>query len=721
MENGSDFGGDFSHRHQPFSSTGDRPTLPTTSSSYSSPTEATRAARSNTGRSFSSSTFDEEGKPWDEQSWYVVKPHDFLAENSAIAESMYLEHNSPEFSLYRGEVVVSKTHALTSQKSILDPYSSQGGISGTLFVTSFRLFFNSFSESNKFSLEVSLSSIASVSEISSDRSDLVHLLEVRCKDFRVIRFGFPYDCTTNPAFNDLRYLRRLVDTPLNKSFAFALHTSVAPHADGWKLYNIEMEFKRQGVRFDHLWRLSNVNRADDHPLCSSYPQLLVVPSAITDKELKNVAAFRSRDRFPVVSYVHCNGVGLCRSSQPLIGLTRSRSHADENMLKAIMVASNAREFCILDCRSYTAAFANAAMGGGFENTTYYESTKVVFLNMENIHVVRDSFKKLFDLSRAVAATGDSMNWLVELESTHWLDHIKSLLSAAKTCATYIENGTPVLCHCSDGWDRTMQVCALAQIILDPYFRTMKGFGVLIEKEFCEFGHRFSSRVGETGLNHFFENDQISPIFLQFLDCTWQLLNMFPCDFEFNGDFLISLMDYLYSGKVGTFLCDSDLERRAGRVRDLTTSVWTHLLSPSKTDDYCNPLYDPPAGAHTLQLKVHFSDIRLWIDYYFRYIDEDAGRGRREMERGVRRLRCERDEVRDRLERMEERCRKTAIKFLKQKEANERLEKEVAVLKRRMARGSRNIVIEETEDTVFLSVGRGGSESSSCSDDHKGPS
>lgn len=37
-------------------------------------------------------------------------------------------------------------------------------------------------------------------------------------------------------------------------------------------------------------------------LCSSYPQLLVVPSWITDKELENVAAFRSWKRFPSVVY-----------------------------------------------------------------------------------------------------------------------------------------------------------------------------------------------------------------------------------------------------------------------------------------------------------------------------------------------------------------------------------------------------------------------------------
>ena len=39
-----------------------------------------------------------------------------------------------------------------------------------------------------------------------------------------------------------------------------------------------------------------------------------------------------------------------------------------------------------------------------------------------------------------------------------------------------------LVHCSDGWDRTTQTVALAALLLDPYYRTIRGFGVLVERE-----------------------------------------------------------------------------------------------------------------------------------------------------------------------------------------------------------------------------------------------
>ena len=50
----------------------------------------------------------------------------------------------------------------------------------------------------------------------------------------------------------------------------------------------------------------------------------------------------------------------------------------------------------------------------------------------------------------------------------------------------------MLVHCSGGWDRTSQLCAISQILLDPYYRTIKGFAVLVEKDWISFGHMFST-------------------------------------------------------------------------------------------------------------------------------------------------------------------------------------------------------------------------------------
>ena len=60
------------------------------------------------------------------------------------------------------------------------------------------------------------------------------------------------------------------------------------------------------------------------------------------------------------------------------------------------------------------------------------------------------------------------------------------------------------------------------MMLDPYFRTLKGFEVLIEKEWLSFGHKIAQRVGHGEDKH--SDADRSPVFLQFMDCVWQMTN-----------------------------------------------------------------------------------------------------------------------------------------------------------------------------------------------------
>lgn len=66
------------------------------------------------------------------------------------------------------------------------------------------------------------------------------------------------------------------------------------------------------------------------------------------------------------------------------------------------------------------------------------------------------------------------SWLSALESTRWLQHLSVMLKASTlVCSAMEREGRPVLVHCSDGWDRTPQIVALAKILLDPYYRTLE--------------------------------------------------------------------------------------------------------------------------------------------------------------------------------------------------------------------------------------------------------
>ena len=61
-----------------------------------------------------------------------------------------------------------------------------------------------------------------------------------------------------------------------------------------------------------------------------------------------------------------------------------------------------------------------------------------------------------------------------MDNTKWLYHIGLLMRVALLVVNAIDKEKrPVLVHCSDGWDRTPQIVALAELMLDPFYRTVQ--------------------------------------------------------------------------------------------------------------------------------------------------------------------------------------------------------------------------------------------------------
>lgn len=277
--------------------------------------------------------------------------------------------------------------------------------------------------------------------------------------------------------------------------------------------------------------------------------------------------------------------------------------------------ANARghKLLIMDARPKINALANQALkGGGYEMQENYQNTELVFLDIANIHVMRESLRKLKDIC---FPTIDDVRWLTNLEGTHWLEHIKVILAGAVKIADAVDRcRTSVVVHCSDGWDRTSQLTALAMLLLDPYYRTIRGFEVLIEKEWTSFGHKFQQRYGHGDKNH--ADDQRSPVFLQFIDCVWQVTRQFPCAFEFNENFLITVLDHLTSCLFGTFLYNSEVQRVKEDVRVKTVSLWSYINT--RTMEFSNPLYAPHLHQHVLFPVASMRRLDLWTRYYIRW-------------------------------------------------------------------------------------------------------
>ena len=390
------------------------------------------------------------------------------------------------------------------------------------------------------------------------------------------------------------------------------------------------------------------------------------------------------------------------------------SHSDTDLTEKVgedsavprkKIYGSTRRNLIVDARPRLNALANKAQGGGVEDVANYSRggdmpVEKVFLNIANIHAMRSSLDKVIDSFANADYIKVKPNGEL-LRKSDWLTHIVALLDGAEMVAKMVGlGGSHVLVHCSDGWDRTAQVSALAQVMLDPHYRTLQGFISLVQKDFLSFGHKFRDRNGVDGSDKWFEieneriapsrtrennasdpnslnnfgskalsgakswfeknrgnlfrqqnnsrdsldehsssrpsspppnpilhspaspaskedkkqrvsDNEISPVFHQFLDAIYQLHHHYPDVFEFNERFLRRLYFHAYSCQYGEFLFNTERERNQYKGR--IPSVWPHFLS--RRHEFVNQNYTAKVDDPLLFPKRQGSDRELMVRWW----------------------------------------------------------------------------------------------------------
>ncbi|XP_068211304.1 myotubularin-related protein 6 isoform X3 [Palaemon carinicauda] len=485
---------------------------------------------------------------------------------------------------------------------LLDRFASRKS-TGTLYLTATHLIFvDPDAKKETWILHMHISAVDKL-PLSTQGSPL----QVRCKTFLSVTFVIPKERDCHDIYTSLLQLSQPAHLDDLYCFHYTASNDDQPKRSGWEIYSAASEYHRMGVP-NEAWSPTALNH--NYEICDTYPQELYVPSSAPTKVILSSSRFRSKSRFPVLSYLHKNEAALCRSSQPLSGFS-ARCEEDEQLLDCILQSNpNSTYMIVVDTRPKINAMANRAAGKGYENEAYYENIKFHFSGIENIHVMRASLTKLIETCQLV--TPSMGGFIGGVESSGWLKHVRSVLDTASFITNSIMDGTSVLVHCSDGWDRTAQTCALAELLLDPYYRTTHGFQILIEKEWLSFGHKFTDRCGHI------QGDpkEVSPIFTQFIDCVWQLMQILPSAFEFNERYLLILHDHVYSSQFGTFIGNCQKDRIDLRLSERTYSLWGYVKCHEP--EYRNPLYRRDSTADVLRLNLCPQSIKFWRGMYNRF-------------------------------------------------------------------------------------------------------
>jgi myotubularin-related protein 1/2 len=248
---------------------------------------------------------------------------------------------------------------VTKEVTYLCPF--MGPVRGKLFITNYKMYFYGDDGDPPYTVDVPMGVISRVEKIggSTSRGENAYGLEIYCKDMRNLRFAHKQE----------KHSRRLVYDKLmtfafptssgsgKKVFSFDYKETFNGVENGWGVYDIRKEFERQGALGDE-WRLTEVNKG--FAICDTYPELLCVPTATSDDLLKQVAAYRSRGRIPVLCWIHKeNRASITRCSQPLVGKLGKRCREDEVMLHLIKkVTPGSNKLYIIDARPKLNAVAN---------------------------------------------------------------------------------------------------------------------------------------------------------------------------------------------------------------------------------------------------------------------------------------------------------------------------------------------------------------------------
>ncbi|XP_062530597.1 myotubularin-related protein 10-A isoform X3 [Bombyx mori] len=416
-------------------------------------------------------------------------------------------------------------------------------------------------------------------------------LQIICKNMKVITFSF----TTAPMHSGRKIALSLMHHAFPKRhhllFAFEYHEPYYPTLPSeLNMFQRPGDWKRELERCEcPHWRITCINGTSDAFMLTA-GETLIVPNSVLDYNLVESARHFRSGRVPVWVWGRPEGAALLRSGELLP--TEQAPTAESVLLEQIRRSHpklTPPQVLYLCGNSFTTTGSNANI-------------------LPPLSSLQASFKKLMDLCTPTKLSGfwvQDAQYHSVLESSKWLRHVATCLALADEAAHHLARNVTVVLQEGEGVDYSAVVSSLTQLLLEPHWRTLVGFQSLVQKEWLALGHPFCDRLpcryglpspGNPKETREQSPGQVAPVFLLFLDCTWQLTRQFPASFQFTETYLTTLWDCTHNQIFDTFLfnCSRDRELAYTNKKNQQSFVpvwdWGEQFSEQDKALFYNPLY-----------------------------------------------------------------------------------------------------------------------------------
>ncbi|XP_053134260.1 myotubularin-related protein 11 isoform X2 [Hemicordylus capensis] len=303
-------------------------------------------------------------------------------------------------------------------------------------------------------------------------------LIVYCRDFRVLRFRFHESGLEPQAFRVTMAIAQAQESS-SKDDCYENAAVRASENGRWNEEEDESEEEPPTLLFETLsdwekelqrlgtanWRVSPVNERFD--MSTSLPKYLWVPSQFLDNELKRAFVHFNERRIPRLCWHHPRGSDLLRAAS--FHPESDPEKEDMRSVETLMLAGHSQ--CVI---VETAA------------------------DLPNPAEIQQSCFRLWSLSLCLAdsfVAPSDQKWLLGLEGTRWLDHVRLCLKKANEVAVLLaERSRSVVLQESDDRDLNCLLASLVQVMSDPQARSVSGFQSLVQREWVAAGHPFLQRL-----------------------------------------------------------------------------------------------------------------------------------------------------------------------------------------------------------------------------------